>query len=348
MKNLYTIRWYVERISPHLPQEAFKQVPSRLFGGAFYLAIILAGFVTISLFNLTSWFNFIISIIIGFSFASMGFLAHEVLHGSIVKTPWLKNLLGTIGFFPLLTGPLLWIKWHNISHHGNTQDQIKDPDAWMNLEQFYNRTFVRIIYKVPIILRSFFSFTFLIITFSLHSTRMFFHYINDFKKKKKLVAIIQFILPWSAWITMLFFIGAQKWLFAYLLPSFIGNFIVMAYISTNHRLNPLVSVNDPLVSSLTVTVPSWLNILNFNFSYHTEHHLFPGMNPKYYPLVKKYLKEMWPERYNEMSLIKALLALWSTPRVYYNNIELIDPLKGNIYGSLGNGFDPNNIKYRKI
>ena len=348
MKNLYTIRWYAERISPHLPEEAFKPVPTRLFGGLAYLIIIITGFLTIGLFNLNPWFNLIISIVLGFSFGSMGFLAHEILHGTVIKKPWLRNLLGAIGFFPLFTGPRLWIKWHNMNHHAHTQDEEMDPDAWMSMEQFYNRPFVRWIYHLPITFRSLFSFTFLTVSFSLHSTRMFIRYINDFKPKKRLVTWIQFILPWTTWLALLFYIGLEKWFFAYLIPAFIGNFILMAYISTNHRLNPLVPVNDPLVNSLTVTVPRWLDILNFNFSYHTEHHLFPGMSPKYYPLVKEQIKKMWPERYHEMPLEKALISLWKTPRIYYNNTELIDPHKGNIYGSLGNEFDPNNIKYRKI
>ncbi|WML34464.1 acyl-CoA desaturase [Clostridium sp. OS1-26] len=348
MKNLYKISWYADRISPYLPEKAFKPVPTRLFGGIAYLIAITAGFLAIDLFNLNPLFNFLISIVLGFSFASIGLLAHEILHGTVVKKPWLRNLLGAIGFWPLLIGPRLWIKWHNMNHHAYTQDDDMDPDAWMSIEQFNNRPFIGWIYRLPIAFRSLFSFTFLTVSFTLHSTRMFFHYINDFKPNKRLVVWIQFILPWTTSIGLLFYIGPEKWLFAYLIPALIGNFIVMAYISTNHRLNPLVPVNDPLVNSLTVTVPGWLDVLNFNFSHHTEHHLFPRMNPKYYPLVKEQIKKMWPERYHEMPLGKVLISLWKTPRVYYNNTELIDPHKGNIYGSLGNGFDPNNVKYRKI
>ena len=68
-----------------------------------------------------------------------------------------------------------------------------------------------------------------------------------------------------------------------------------------------------------------VDVIHFNFSYHTEHHLFPGMNPKYYPLVKQHIKEMWPERYHEMPMTQALIALWRTPRVYFERNEPIDP-----------------------
>ncbi len=141
--------------------------------------------------------------------------------------------------------------------------------------------------------------------------------------------------------------GPGKWLFAYVIPLLIANFIVMAYIATNHRLNPIVPVNDPLANCLSVTVPRWVDVLHFNFSYHTEHHLFPAMSSKYYPLVKEKIKEMWPERYHEMPMTKALAALWNTPRVYYQGSELVDPHREHFYGSLGNGLDPHNISYRE-
>jgi fatty acid desaturase len=159
---------------------------------------------------------------------------------------------------------------------------------------------------------------------------------------------LQLLLPWAGWISLLFIMGPAKWFFAYLLPLLIANFIVMAYIATNHRLNPLTDVNDPLANSLTVTLPRWVDVLHFNFSYHTEHHLFPGVSSKYYPLVKARIKEMWPERYHEMPMHKALKALWKTPRVYYNETEFIDPREQNLYNSLGHGLDPDQIEYREL
>jgi fatty acid desaturase len=122
----------------------------------------------------------------------------------------------------------------------------------------------------------------------------------------------------------------------------------MGYISTNHRLNPLVDVNDPLANCLTVTVPKWVDVLHFNFSYHTEHHLFPAMNPKYYPLVKAEIVKQWPERYNQMSLVRALITLWKTPRVYHGKDDLLDPHGNKLFSTLGNGLNPKDIQYRDL
>lgn len=348
MKKFQTFGWYAKQISPHLPKEAFKPVPTRLYGGLAYLLVTIAGFLAIGLFDLHPIWYFMISIVLGFSFAALGFLGHEILHGTVVRKPWIRDLLGAVAFWPLCTGPKLWRKWHNVTHHAHTQDEELDPDAWPTLEKLSKSGILRWIYKIPFHIRAFISFCGLAVMFTLHSTKMLIHFFKEFQPKNRKIVLGQFIIPWITWITLLFVMGFEKWFFAFLLPLLIGNFIVMSYISTNHRLNPIVPVNDPLANSLTVTVPKWVDVLHFNFSYHTEHHLFPSMSSKYYPLVKQHIKAMWPERYHEMPMGKAMVALWKTPRVYYQHNELIEPKRQNVYGSLGNGLDPSNIEFRKV
>lgn len=315
-------------------------------GGLAYLIIVIAGILTIALTEFNIWINLLISFILGFSFASMGFLGHEILHGTVVRKAWLRDLTGGIAFFPLSTGPRLWRKWHNMTHHVHTQDEEKDPDAWPTIEQFAKSGVLKGIYKLPLSVRGFLGMAFLAITFTFHSIRMFKRFITEFKPDKRFSVWMQLLVPWAVWIGLLFLIGPLKWLFAFLIPLLIGNFIVMAYIATNHRLNPLTPVNDPLANSLTVTVPKWVDVLHFNFSYHTEHHLFPGMSSKYYPLVKAELKKHWADRYHEMPMLQALAALYKTPRIYRAKTELVDPVPGAAYGTLGHGLDPKNIQVK--
>jgi fatty acid desaturase len=348
MKEFHSFAWYAARITPHLPKEAFEPVPARLFGGLAYSIVIISGFLIIGLFNLNPWISLIITLILGASFAGMGFMGHEILHGTVVRKLWLQDLLGAIAFFPLIIGPKLWKKWHNVSHHVHTQNSEKDPDTLPTFEKLAKKRFLIWAYRLPLIVRSSISFCYLAIGFNVHSSKMFIRFIKQFNPKTQPKVWLQFIFPWATWIALLFLMGFEKWLFAFLLPLFIGNFILMAYISTNHFLNPHVQVNDPLANSLSVTVPNWVDALHFNFSYHTEHHIFPGISSKYYPLVKQHIKKMWPDQYHEMSMGQALKALWKTPRIYYRNIELIDPKENNVYGSLGNGLDPAALSYRKI
>ncbi|PYZ92293.1 acyl-CoA desaturase [Salipaludibacillus keqinensis] len=347
MKELHSFGWYASKISPHLPKKAFKPVPARLLGGLAYLFVVVSGMLAISTFDLPLILNLAISLIIGTSFAAMGFLGHEILHGTVVRKAWLRNFLGAVFFWPLVTGPRLWRKWHNMTHHVHTQDEENDPDTWLSKDKVDRSPLLRWIYRLPFSVRAFFEFLSLSFTFTLHSTRMFFIYVKEFKVEKRWAVWMQFVLPWVTWIGLMFFVGLTNWLFIFLVPLLIANAIVMGYISTNHRLNPQVEVNDPLANSLSVTVPKWINVLHFNFSYHTEHHLFPSMSSKYYPLVKEQIKKKWPDLYHEMPMTSALKALWNTPRIYYNGNELIDPSKDMVYGSLGHGLNYEAIEPRQ-
>ncbi|MCA1029637.1 acyl-CoA desaturase [Bacillus timonensis] len=348
MKDLHTFGWYAAKVAPHLPKSAFKPVPARLLGGLAYLLVTISGFLVIGLFDLNPIIYVGIAVVLGLCFAGMGFLGHEILHGTVVRKAWLRDLLGAIAFWPLTTGPKLWRKWHNMTHHQHTQDEEHDPDAWPSMNVLKKSAFLKWVYRLPFSVRAFFAFSSLAVQFTLHSARMFTVYLKEFNPKKRRAVWVEAILPWVSWIALLFLLGPVKWFFAFLLPLLIANFIVMCYISTNHRLNPLTPVNDPLANSLTVTVPKWVDVLHFNFSYHTEHHLFPGMSPKYYPLVKAKIKEFWPERYHEMPMTKALKALWKTPRLYFSENELIEPRHNKVFGSLGNGLDPENVSHRRV
>ncbi|MCD8508449.1 MAG: acyl-CoA desaturase [Bacillus sp. (in: Bacteria)] len=348
MNNLHSFGWYAARISKHLPKEAFQPVPSRLWGGLAYFIVCIGGFLIIGMLHLPSYVNLAVSIIIGLCFAGLGFLGHEILHGTVVRTPWLRDLLGAIAFWPLNTGPQLWRKWHNMTHHVHTQHDELDPDSWPSINKLAKMKLFSWVYRLPQSVRSTFAFLTLAVQFSAHSMKCFQLYIKEFQPRKRPKVWVQAILPWTTWIALLLIMGWESWLLAYLIPLFIANFIVMAYISTNHRLNPLTDVNDPLANSLTVTVPKWVDALHFNFSYHTEHHIFPTMSPKYYPLVKQHIKAYWPERYHEMPMQKALIALWKTPRVYFQEHEFVDPKGQRIIGSLGNGLNVDNIQFKKI
>ncbi|NMD69187.1 acyl-CoA desaturase [Bacillus sp. DNRA2] len=348
MKEFQSFGWYAAQIKPHLPQEAFKPVPTRLLGGLAYLIIISVCMVSISYFDLNVWLNTLLSLVIGFCFSGIGFLGHEVLHGTVIKNARIRNVIGAICFWPFTTGPLLWRKWHNSTHHVHTQHAEKDPDTWSTAEVILKSPLLRALFRMPKLFRSISYCLFLFINFNTHSTRMFIRFIKEFKPENRRTVWVQFVFPWLFWIGLIFLIGPVKWCFVYLIPAMIGNFIVSSYIATNHNLNPQTDTNDPLANSLTVTVPKWIDVLHYQFSLHTEHHMFPSMNPKYYPLVQTYIKKMWPERYHEMTYWKAMLTLIRTPRIYLKEKHLIDFQQGKIFGSLGNGLDPDHIHYQKI
>jgi fatty acid desaturase len=113
-----------------------------------------------------------------------------------------------------------------------------------------------------------------------------------------------------------------KLLLGYFIPIWIGYAGAIGYIYTNHLLGPLTEINDPLANSLSLRLPKILDLLHLNFSYHTEHHIFPGLNSSYYPQVRHLLQQHYPERYQLLDGAEAWRLLLSTPRHYRDSRTL--------------------------
>jgi len=333
---------YARELRRRLPARCFGPVPARLWWLVPHLAVIVLGIAWIGMDNLGWLPSLGLALLLGTSFASLGFLGHEVLHGSVVRTPWLSSLVGGICFAPFNIGPRLWRKWHNAEHHGHTQQPNRDPDTVEMVAMLEQRRALRVFFRVPLGVRSFLTFASFAGWFSFHSFQMLRRYYRGFGRGR-LVVLGQFLAPLSVWLALLVWLGPAKFLFAYLLPVMLANFLVMSYIATNHLLNPLAQGHDPLAYSLTVTVPRWVDVLHLNFSHHTEHHIFPKMSLKHAPLLKRHLRELWPDRYHEMPLWLALRALWRTPRLYLGHNALFDPPGALAYPVLGHGLDPKRI-----
>ena len=235
---------------------------------------------------------------------------------------------------------MLWRKWHNEEHHGNTQVQGRDPDAYSTFEQYQQRRALRILHRlVP--MKSILFFVLLSLWLSVHALIVLIHTLPRLRWRSRLLLAGETLAAILFWTGLGVVFGWRDFPFFFVIPLLIGNFVLMSYIATNHLLNPLLEEDDPLAGSLTVTAPKLFDILHANFSHHTEHHIFPAMSAKYLPYVKRLLKELWPDRYHEMSLWQALGMLWRTPRLYLDNVHTIDPRSGKAYGVLGHGLDPN-------
>lgn len=110
-----------------------------------------------------------------------------------------------------------------------------------------------------------------------------------------------------------------------LLMNYVGTTIGLAYICTNHLLNPAIGDHvDPLELSLTVTLPGWIDVLHFRFSHHNEHHLYPKAGTRNYPAIRRALKEKFPERYNELSFLGAFREILRSPLAQMDRNTLVD------------------------
>jgi fatty acid desaturase len=264
------------------------------------------------------------------------FLAHETLHGSIVRSPGLRYLVGWVGFSPFVVSPRLWVAWHNRVHHGNTQHVGKDPDAYPTLQEYRQSRPIRLATAIAPGLRRLRGASTPLIGFSVQSMHMLLsaRARGFLSGKEQVYAVLETLLGVALWSGVAVATGGLGFVFAFMLPLLLANAIVMSFILTNHSLSPLTELNDPLLNSLSVTTPRLLEWLTLGFGYHVEHHLFPAMSARHAPDVQALLRAHYPGRYQSLSLFHATAALHSSARVYKDATTLIDPTSGREWPAL--------------
>jgi fatty acid desaturase len=280
----------------------------------------------------------LLSLVIGASFAGLTFVSHEALHGALMRGKVPRRIVGWLGFVPFAVSPRLWEAWHNRVHHGNTNRSGVDPDAYPTLQEYRASRAVRWVTNWVAPGRSRLAGGLsLLFGFSVQSA----HVLLSARKSGMLTskehrwALLESGAAVAVWAALAFLLGPVSFLFAFGMPLLVANAIIMALILTNHSLSPHTEVNDPLVNSLSVTGPRFLEWLTLGFGYHVEHHLFPAMSGRHARPLRSLLEHKWPERYQSLPYFRALLALHHSPRVYRTPTTLFDPDSGRLTGTLG-------------
>jgi len=327
----YPISEYARALRSHLPTPLFAPAPGRALWLLVHVAVIAVGVAAIA-WHWGGWPGRIaFSLLIGHSFAGGAFVAHEALHGSIVRSRRARQAIGWLGFLPFGISPTLWVAWHNRVHHGHTAQSGVDPDTYPTLAKYRQSRAVRVVDRLSIGGGRWAGLVTLFLGFSAQSAIALGQCRTalGMSAGQTRAAIAHTVAALALWGSIGLLIGLPAFVFAFVVPLMIGNAVVMAYILTNHSLSPLTTVNDPLLNSLSVTAPRVIETLHLDFGFHVEHHLFPAMSPRHAREVREVVRSMWPERYQSMPLWRALRLLWITPRVYENATTLYHPRRGD-------------------
>lgn len=335
--ELRPLSFYQQEIKKMLPKETFVRDPFRVSYMFMFIILNTVAIYSVLNFEIHWVFKLLIGIAMGHFNGGAAFIAHETLHGSILKKKWHQDVVGFICFAPFMISPTYWRYWHNYLHHGNTQLLIRDPDAFPTHGVYKKSKFMQKIY--PLLpgsrtIRSYFYFFywFSYQAFLNQASMRFGNKMWDKMNHKRVT--IEFVSQILLVAGFLYLIGPSQWLWLALVPFAVQNYVVMSYISTNHNISPLTKVNDPLVNSLTVTTNPVQDFFHLNFGYHVEHHLFPRMSARHAKKVHAKIKERFPEKFKVMKKSDALKILYSTPRIYKGYTELICPKTQKTYKTI--------------
>ncbi|MBW4670841.1 MAG: fatty acid desaturase [Cyanomargarita calcarea GSE-NOS-MK-12-04C] len=334
---------YAKRLRPLLPDEAFIPDPNKLVVLLINVAILILGWGIAS--HLDRWSTYLLwlylplAVVMGNSVIVLLFSSHELMHGSAIRNSRLIYTFSFIGLAILWMSPTLWKAVHNREHHNKT-NSLDDPDRNYLSSQpktwgkWIQNLFVPSAEVNPITFTVGMATAWLVHNFRNLTSVLLFNsksvnyvpaaFTISNKERRRIAGeyIVIFAIHFSILAYLEF--NLLKIVFAYLIPIGIGYAGSMFYIYTNHMICQMTSVNDPLINSLSVRVPKIFDLLHLNFSYHTEHHIFPGMNSNYYPLVQELLKEYYPERMNLLDVKDAWHLLMRTPRHYQDENNFTD------------------------
>ncbi len=310
---------YIRVVRSNLPAEAFSPNPRAYFLIMFHVGVVVAGWFATLLTSRPWWL--LIAIPVAVSMSALTFLAHDLSHRTITTNRYLLYPTELVVWSLLYLPPTLWRKVHGI-HHAHTNDS-GDPDRRFLASEMGQRSIIaaallfpnKTMRYLPIYLLYWLLFPFRhgisALFYRSQSLPPFATAKPRYSTQDKLWIVFEIFVIVAVQLAIGKLVGFGRAFFCVsLFPVLCASVVVSWYFFTNHGLKPIGEGKDVLATTTTVTVPKLCDKLHSNFSYHVEHHLFPTMNPKYYPMVSKLFRKYFPDRYHCVPIGKAWTVLF--------------------------------------
>jgi fatty acid desaturase len=312
---------YIRAVRPTLPSETLRPHAGTLLPVAIHMTVVAACIVAARYTAPVYWP--LLGIVAGLSRGSLSFLAHDVAHRSVVTHRYLLYPLEVVLWGLVFMPATVWRRLHH-AHHIHTNAENDPERRWLESELSNPAALVSAALLTPnrtlkynvLCMLYWVTWTFrhVIAVFYGENTKPSFAQAKPRYSTNDVLRIafeVVFIVLAQVGIWKLVGHGlAYFWVS--IVPMLIASALVSWYFFTNHGLKPIGDGNDVLAATSSVTVPKFCDILHSNFSYHTEHHLFPAMNPKYYPLVREQLHRQFPEQFHCIPIGEAWTGLWNS------------------------------------
>lgn len=331
---------YARTLRPMLPPEAFLPDVSKVGVLCINLAILILGWTIASYLDQWNWYFLPLylpfALLMGNSVVVLLFSSHDLLHSCTIKSPRLRQFVTLLGLTMLWMPPTLWKAVHNRVHHNQT-NALADPDrSYLHKQpktwgKWIQNQFVPSIEVHPLGLALGMATAWSIYAFrNLTSVLLFNHESVNYvpaafkvSNRERMAIASEFFIILCIHFGILYYLQFNpiKLGLSYFLPIGIGYAGVIFYIYTNHILCRMTDINDPLANSVSIKVPKLFDLLHLNFSYHAEHHIFPGINSDYYPQVQALIKEHYPTKMGYvLNASDAWQLLLQTPRHYQDEM----------------------------
>lgn len=318
-----------------LPAVAFQPDLARLWHVAGYAAIAAASYLVIRGTD-RIWIWGIAALVLGACHLSVGFIAHDLSHGAIVRNRRWRTLIES-GLWALTVTPaVVWIVSHNRVHHPHTgsaadcfryftQSERSRVRTWFSLCFMPNR---RLRWN-PLVFQIF------LVEMTLHAVAALWYAgrhagavgpiprlgVYSARDRLRLIAEIGLVAVVQAGIYVAVGADWARYLAAGPVAFLLASAGASAYLYTQHALHDVSLHADPF-SSTSVRVPAVIDWLHSYHAHHTAHHLFPVLRCAYYPRVTAMLLRDHPGRMQQLGF-GACLA-----RAFDNPTYKADPVRG--------------------
>lgn len=344
MNELISQAAYAKALRGYLPKEAFEPDSSKLVLLAINILILVCGWLIGA--QLPQWhYHWLwlylpFAILMANSVTALAFLSHDLMHGGVMHNYNLAKKIAILSQAILWMPPTLWVIIHNRIHHNQT-----NMSGDLDRNYFYREPYSvgkraqtllfpsaekPLVFAIAGVLVMWIVYAMRSLILGLAPDRVSVHAAPStiaISHKDKVAICRELAIMFALHLIVLASLSFDPLsiFLAYLVPMFLGHGLMVAYIFTNHLVCPSINVNDPLVNSVSLRLPSWIDALHMNFSHHAEHHIFPSLNSDYYPAVRALLKEHYSDRMGYLlSAREAWSLLLSTPRQYQDTITLTD------------------------
>jgi fatty acid desaturase len=314
------------RLRAILPREVFEPQPWRGALGMVIFVAYSALAATLIVFDPPWPVKLIGALLIGQGLTATIFIGHEILHGAVYRSRFWQDLIAGIIYAPYCIPVSFWRAWHVRAHHCHANIAGVDPDCVGYRGDYdQDRVYAAFVRSLPGG-RTLLTPLSIFVAFTGQAMLVLWHHSPKLgvtrgtlwrMRTTCLALLVAEVLLGAA-------MGVQNALFILVLPQLFANATLMAYISTNHWLEPIVEVNDDLTNTSSVRTWVVFDYMHSWFSYHQEHHLFPWMSPIFARVVREKLREVAPERVSVLPHLLALRWIYRSPRTYGHRAELLD------------------------